>query len=135
MATLKNNQFTLNQTNIIKGIGILLIVLHNFYHTLPPILGENEFSFSNKIFLDYKNSFESNPGSFFRIFFSYFGHLGVQIFIFFSAYGLTRKYENEEINYFEFLNKRISKIPPNAVPLLSADLLQERGVSSFWCLG
>jgi peptidoglycan/LPS O-acetylase OafA/YrhL len=45
-----------------------------------------------------------------RAVFSYFGHYGVQIFIFFSAYGLTRKYLNKNIQLASFLARRTGKI-------------------------
>ncbi|WP_278585816.1 hypothetical protein [Coprobacter fastidiosus] len=35
-----------NDTNRFKGMAILLIVLHNFYHVLPQAPIENEFSFN-----------------------------------------------------------------------------------------
>jgi len=38
--------FSKEQTALLKGLGILLIVLHNFFHNLTPVIGENEFSFS-----------------------------------------------------------------------------------------
>ncbi len=41
--------FSKQQTTILKGLGILLIVFHNFFHNLTPVIGENEFSFSANI--------------------------------------------------------------------------------------
>lgn len=45
-----------------------------------------------------------------RILFSYFGHYGVQIFIFLSAYGFTIKYQKIEIKYLSFFTQRTKKI-------------------------
>jgi len=101
--------FSKQQTTILKGLGILLIVLHNFYHNLTPIMGENEFSFSEDIFWNYYLVLQSSPEHVFRVLFSYFGHYGVQVFIFFSSYGLTRKYNQEPIITSQFLIGRIKK--------------------------
>ena len=101
--------FSKQQTTILKGMGILLIVLHNFYHNLTPIMGENEFSFSEDIFWGYCRVLQTSPEQVLRVLFSYFGHYGVQVFIFFSSYGLTRKYHQEPINMGPFLIGRIKK--------------------------
>ena len=80
------------QTNVLKGVGILLIVLHNFFHTVNPSSGENEFTFD----LQYtKNFYHILTDSFIEvlnIMFSFFGHYRVQIFIFISGYGLAKSY-------------------------------------------
>ena len=102
--------FSKQQTTILKGLGILLIVLHNFYHNLTPVMGENEFSFSEDIFWNYYLVLQSSPEHMLRLLFSYFGHYGVQVFIFFSGYGLTRKYDHQPIIMSQFLIGRIKKL-------------------------
>ena len=102
--------FSKQQTTILKGLGILLIVLHNFYHNLTPVIGENEFSFSAEVFWNYCRVLQSSPEHVLRVLFSYFGHYGVQVFIFFSSYGLTRKYNQEPLITSQFLVDRIKKI-------------------------
>jgi len=102
--------FSKQQTTILKGLGILLIVLHNFYHNLTPVIGENEFNFSADIFWNYYRVLQISPEHVLRVLFSYFGHYGVQVFIFFSSYGLTRKYYQLPLITSQFLVGRIKKI-------------------------
>lgn len=108
--SLQINHFSKEQTAILKGFGILLIVLHNFFHNLTPVIGENEFSFSSEIYRNYYQAMLASPESGFRLIFSYFGHYGVQVFIFFCTYGLTRKYYQKPFVISQFLAGRIDKI-------------------------
>lgn len=103
-------RITKEQTQILKGAGILLIVLHNFLHNLTPVIGENQVAFSLQTFQNFYHTLLNDPLDFFRATFSYFGHYGVQIFVFFSAYGLTVKYHHRHIAPLLFLGNRISKI-------------------------
>ncbi|MBL7558754.1 acyltransferase [Olleya sp. YSTF-M6] len=103
---------TKKDTLILKGLGILIIVLHNFMHRIKPVFGENEFYFDAQTFVNYYSSFISNPQHFIQYFFSYFGHYGVQIFIFLSGYGLLLSYDDKEISFFNFIKKRLIKIYP-----------------------
>ena len=118
--TAEINHFSIEQTELLKGFGILLIVLHNFYHNLTPLIGENEFAFSYQTFWIFYQTLQVNPESFLRVIFSYFGHYGVQIFIFFSAYGLTRKYHKKSLVFSEFLKIRMCKIYLSFLLCLSA---------------
>ena len=102
--------FTKEETQILKGVGIILIVLHNFFNNLTPTIGVNEFVFRLQHVINFHSALSNNPYDLFRALFSYFGHYGVQIFIFFSAYGLTKKYHKKAINYWVFLRNRINKI-------------------------
>ena len=104
------SHFSKEQTAILKGLGILLIVLHNFFHNLTPVIGENEFSFSAETFWNFYQSLRVSPENILRAIFSYFGHYGVQIFIFFSSYGLTRKYYQKPLIVSQFMADRINKI-------------------------
>ena len=73
-----NNQELLTRTecNVLRGLAIIGIVMHNFCHWLNPIVKENEYQYFSHI--------------------SFFGHYGVPVFLFLSAYGLVRKYESRE---------------------------------------
>ncbi|MCK5677861.1 MAG: hypothetical protein KAH72_05235, partial [Flavobacteriaceae bacterium] len=85
----------LNQTTIFKGIAIFMIAMHNYFHWIAPKPGENEFDF-NYIRLENYIDILSHQTLFgLQATFSYFGHYGVQIFLFLSAYGLTKKYGNQ----------------------------------------
>jgi peptidoglycan/LPS O-acetylase OafA/YrhL len=102
--------FSITQTEILKGIGILIIVLHNFFHNLTPIIGQSQFRFDSHGYSKFYLTIADSPLELLRAGFSYFGHYGVQIFIFFSAYGLTKKYLHTNIQLGSFLSRRLGKI-------------------------
>ncbi|HHH76472.1 MAG TPA: acyltransferase [Phycisphaerae bacterium] len=102
-----------------KGLSILFISFHNFAHWIPGIPQENEFNFTSS------NLSEFLDARFFEFpidyFFSFFGHYGVQLFIFFSAYSYFKK--REEIlhgNHLIFLRNRFIKI---GIPFLMIAVL------------
>lgn len=81
------------ECGVLRGLAILGIVLHNYCHWLGPIVKENEYQF-----------FRMNADAFAHVLLhpdatlplhllSFFGHYGVPVFLFLSAYGLVRKYE------------------------------------------
>ncbi len=78
---------------MLKGLGILLIVTHNYMHWLPDCVDENEYTFSieriDKL-VEYLG--QGGPHVVLNLL-SHFGHYGVAIFLFLSGYGLTKKYE------------------------------------------
>ena len=89
----------LNRTecNILRGVAIVGIVLHNYCHWLRPIVKENEYQF-NQHNVDWFNNVMAhgfNERTFFHLL-SFFGHYGVPIFLFLSAYGLVMKYEGRK---------------------------------------
>src|SRR5690606_878218 len=91
--------FSKNDTNIIKGLGILMIMFHNFFHLIKPMIGENEFEFSADNFKRFIHFTSSDPFNLFRFASSYLGHYGVQLFIFISSYGLFLGYRNKNIQW------------------------------------
>ena len=80
-----------NDTLVLKAIAIFLVVGHNFFHFLPPVAGENEMVFSPEHIRNVLSFVLANPLDMLHPVFSFFGHYGVHIFIFLSAYGLTKK--------------------------------------------
>ncbi len=79
-----------NQTLFFKGIAILCILLHNFFHWVEPVTYQNEMSFTaNSVycFMEEFSAAETVNG-----FFSFFGFYGVYVFIFLSGYGLTKAF-------------------------------------------
>lgn len=106
------NNITKEDTLIFKAIGILLIILHNFFHWMPPYTGENEWDFSidrvNMLFIETTKY----PTEFINLFFSYFGHYGVQIFIFISAVGLTLSMQRRNRSWGVFIIERLKKLYP-----------------------
>lgn len=83
--------FDKNDTRICKAIAILMIVLHNYFHSLPGKPGENEFSFHWSRFFEVLWQIADAPLDVLRPIASFFGHYGVHVFIFLSGYGLTKK--------------------------------------------
>jgi len=103
---------SIEDSNIIKGIGILLIAFHNFFHWIAPYAKENEFSFSINSVQDLINGIYSSPLDSINLLFSFWGHYGVQLFIFISGYGLMKTYGNKNISWGRFVSKRINKLWP-----------------------
>lgn len=77
-------------------------------------MGENEFEYDKQNLLNFISSITANPANSFQYFFSFFGHYGVQFFIFCSGYGLAVVYGNRErdFNFKDFISKRIRKLYP-----------------------
>ena len=108
----------LNRTecNILRGVAIVGIVLHNYCHWLRPIVKENEYQF-NQHNVDWFNNVMAhgfNERTFFHLL-SFFGHYGVPIFLFLSAYGLVIKYEGAKT---QSLSDNGSTNEPNALSFL-----------------
>lgn len=97
---------------ILKGIAILMIAAHNFLHLVRPAPGENEFNFDPARFQRLLDNIADQPGLLIQQTSAYFGHYGVQIFIFLSAYGLTRKYLSADLHYWRFIRSRVVKLYP-----------------------
>ena len=82
------------ECSTLRCIAIVSIMLHNFAHKLPDAAPENEFSFSLE---HYEYFLDSVLGKDFLIqLFSFFGHLGVPVFVFLTGYGLAQKYDGME---------------------------------------
>jgi peptidoglycan/LPS O-acetylase OafA/YrhL len=93
----------------LKGAAILAIVFHNYFHLISPVT-ENEFTFDPDRFQSLLHHLGPTDGI--QAVFSFFGHFGVQLFIFLSAYGLAIKYWDDMPPRMEFLRSRILKIYP-----------------------
>lgn len=89
---------------------MLCIVLHNFFHWANTI-GENEFTFENEHIYTLLIHLKNDPGGFINYFFTYFGHFGVQIFIFASGYGLAKQFmNNKPSGYGRYITPKLLKI-------------------------
>jgi len=93
----------------LKGMAILAISFHNYFHLLSRV-HENEFDFSQQRLFAYLASF-GTPQRILSTSFSFLGHYGVQIFVFLSAYGLALKYWSDE-PWLQFVGGRIRKLYP-----------------------
>lgn len=117
-----------------KGIAILMIVSHNFMHTFP-VPKENEFDFNPGRFIDLVTILLSEPENGIRASLSFFGHFGVQIFVFLSAYGLTKKYNYCKISYWPFIFERILRIYPAFILAIIAWAIISGGGADYGILG
>ena len=104
--------YTKRDTLIIKGFGILCIVLHNYFHWLDPSPGENEFTFSSGRVSDFFSLLAEEPEEFANVLFSYLGHYGVQLFIFVSGFGLAVSMMNRQRTWESFVLTRLKKLYP-----------------------
>ncbi len=80
------------ECNALRGLAILGIFLHNYCHWLGPVVKENEYQFfrHNAAWLDQALT---APDALLPLhLLSFFGHYGVPVFLFLSAFGLERKY-------------------------------------------
>lgn len=95
-ATLRNragDALSHAECEVLRGLAILGIVLHNYCHWLPGIVRENEFQF---FYANVHNMQQvlAHPDARLPLhIFSFLGHYGVPVFLFLSAYGLVMKYE------------------------------------------
>lgn len=92
-AVSSNSSQSINlNSQVLRGLAILAIILHNYTHWMHGAIFENEFMYQSwhvSKLLDYL----SHPDGRLPLqFFSFFGHYGVVIFVFLSAYGLEKKY-------------------------------------------
>ncbi|HNW75740.1 MAG TPA: acyltransferase [Bacteroidales bacterium] len=100
-------------TSFLKGIAILMVILHNYYKWVFPITGENEFWFTANAINKSISFFLSDPPEFFNVFFNFLGFYGVQAFIVISAYGLTRSWQSRQPGYGRFILHRFDKLYPS----------------------
>ena len=92
-AVSSNSSQSINlNSQVLRGLAILSIILHNYTHWMYGAIFENEFTYQEwhvSKLLDYL----SHPDGRLPLqLFSFFGHYGVVIFVFLSAYGLEKKY-------------------------------------------
>lgn len=98
------------QTTILKGVGILVIVLHNFIHITNHI-GENEFDFNPERIMWLLAAIKHNYLMIINGSLSYFGFLGIEIFIFISGYGLVKQFLlKRPASYRKYIIPKLVKI-------------------------
>ncbi|MBQ8701281.1 MAG: acyltransferase [Prevotella sp.] len=81
------------ESQALRGIAILGIVLHNYCHFLGEAVKENEYKFDPSRPAQFWDKLTSLDSDLFIHIFSFLGHYGVPIFLFISGYGLVKKYE------------------------------------------
>lgn len=98
-------------TQIMKGLAILSIALHNFLHL--DVFGftpENEMSFNVENTLMFWKHLQNPSFAIFFDFLSFLGWFGVPIFVFLSGFGLYKKYENNNINIRKYIKHSYIKL-------------------------
>ncbi len=100
----------IRDTTILKGLAISAIVLHNYFHLLSPV-HENEFAFDPNHFRVFLATVV-HPMLAIQAIFSFFGHFGVTVFVFLSAYGLSRSHWEVTPRWTAFMWSRIRKLYP-----------------------
>src|SRR3569833_441149 len=97
-------------TTILKALAILAIVFHNFFHVVVKV-HENEFDFNPARFGVFLNAVV-HPSLAIQALFAFYGHFGVQIFIFLSAYGLAKSHWEDKSSWISFMWSRAKKLYP-----------------------
>lgn len=98
----------------LRGLAIILIVLHNYLHRIPGAISDNEFHWAFTRHQSYMDSLLSCHAV--ESIICYWGYLGVVAFVFLSGYGLSSKYGQQvSINYRAFVVRHYKKL---VVPLI-----------------
>lgn len=111
-----------NDTLIIKGLAIISIILHNYFHLFKGIIMENEFEYHSNSFSDLWISLSNSIILFIINSLSLYGHYGVVAFFFVSGYGLASKYKNQQLEQ-NFILRNIIKLWRLFVPILIVYLI------------
>ena len=107
---MKIKEISKQDTTLFKAIGILLIVFHNYFNWIPPTIHINEFIFSAEAIKNLYNGIIHTPFETINLLFSFFGHYGVQIFIFISGVGLTRAMLHKKTKYGTYILHRLKPL-------------------------
>lgn len=111
-------QYSRNDSLILKGIGILLIILHNFFHTFPEFPPECEFKYIPENVSRFADAMLScNVRTILLSLFSFLGHYGVSIFVFVSGYGLCKRYEQSPDVWWRILLHRAIQLWKWIIPI------------------
>ena len=95
---INNNSESIVNSGAIRGLAILGIILHNYCHWLSGIVRENEYTFKSNNVQGMLHAFASPDSNFLLHIISFFGHYGVPLFLFLSAYGLEKKYPSQPLS-------------------------------------
>ena len=85
------------ESQAVRGLAILGIMLHNYAHWLAGITHENEYLW-HQAYNDRLLSVLAQPDAMLPLhLFSYFGHYGVPAFLLLSGFGLVMKHEHGQV--------------------------------------
>lgn len=111
--------------NKLRALAIIAILAHNFLHWVADSPGENEFTFRVERWQAFFDGLWHTPQDFVRLFASYFGHYGVQIFFFLSGYGIVRKYGANTPSWWAFQKQRWRALYPAVITAAFGYLIYE----------
>lgn len=105
-------QQTLLKSDAIRGLAIIMIFLHNYCHWLGGIVRENEYTFNQNNVDGFFNALAHPSGTLFMHIVSFWGHYGVPLFLFLSAYWLEKKYgfDTNKVPFIDFFKKHFKKL-------------------------
>lgn len=114
-------------TEYVRGLAILLIMLHNFCHIFPQVVSENEFTYNpslNDLFFSHASA--GNPLFIYDLL-SFLGWYGVPVFVFLSGYGLTVKYGNRDkgLEIRKYMMRNWRKLLLLMIPGIVAFVIEE----------
>lgn len=111
-------QYSKTDSLLLKGIGILFIVLHNYIHLFPEFPPECEFKYIPENVDRFSAAMLSGD---LRLIvfslFSFLGHYGVSIFVFISGYGLALRYDQSNDSKLHILVHRAVQLWKWLVPM------------------
>lgn len=84
------------ECSALRGIAIIGIFLHNYCHWLGFAVKENEYTFRMSNCRNLMKAVASPDANLAVHLVSFFGHYGVPVFLFLSAFGLVMKYESRQ---------------------------------------
>lgn len=97
-------------SNLLKAFSIFFVVFHNYMHWISAV-GENEMNFVPERVYNYINGIITYPSGIVASTLTFLGHYGVLLFVFISAYGLTkRQMKIGKEPYLKYLIHRLVKI-------------------------
>lgn len=76
-----------------RGVAIVLIILHNLFHSFPTVLKESEFYFNASLIKRFFRILSEGSPTYGYDLLSFLGWYGVPVFVFLSGYGLVKRYE------------------------------------------
>lgn len=99
------------ECSALRGLAIIAIVMHNYSHWLRHIVQENEYQYFQHN-VDWLSRVLVHPDGLLPVhILSFFGHYGVPVFLFLSAYGLEQKYAVKEAGRpYDFVRTHFLKL-------------------------
>jgi len=116
---------SLSEGNKLRALAIIAILAHNFLHWIADLPGENEFTFQEERWQAFLDGIWNTPQDLVRLFASYFGHYGVQIFFFLSGYGIVIKYRDQALTWWAFQKQRWRTFYPAVITSALGYLIYE----------